>query len=208
MAHFNVSVNNGRQQRRTATSDQDNNEKENSAVANTTCLVQHTPADDEDDDDDVAPNNDALADALKELGKLHQKCPINDDDTWKAYALDKIAGRIRHLDFQVTLERESQLRLKGIHGIGASTLEKVNQFLQTGQITRTKEFRKDPERVAMKAMMGIWGVGRKTVRTRFYAAYVVSIIWRSPQNALMLWFAMELYRHRVWSKGDTRPLRM
>ena len=100
---------------------------------------------------------------MKELGKLHQKCPLNDDDTWKAYAMDKIAGKIRRLPFQVTLERESQLRLKSIHGLGASTLEKINQFLQTGYIERTKEFKRDPERMAMKQMMGIWGVGRKTV---------------------------------------------
>lgn len=100
---------------------------------------------------------------MKELGKLHQKCPLNDDDTWKAYAMDKIAGKIRRLPFQVTLERESQLRLKSIHGLGTSTLEKINQYLQTGYIERTKEFKRDPERMAMKQMMGIWGVGRKTV---------------------------------------------
>ena len=101
---------------------------------------------------------------MKELGKLHQKCPLNDDDTWKAYALNKIAGRIRRLPFQVTLERESQLRLKSIYGLGASTLEKINQYLQYGYIERTREFQRDPERIAMKQMMGIWGVGRKTVR--------------------------------------------
>lgn len=146
-------------------------EKENQTDAK---IVAQPPtaAKDEDDDGDIAPNNNALADAMKELGKLHQKCPLNDDDTWKAYALNKIAGRIRRLPFQVTLERESQLRLKSIYGLGTSTLEKINQFLQTGYIERTKEFQRDPERKAMKQMMGIWGVGRKTVRVVMYCFLV------------------------------------
>jgi len=118
--------------------------------------------DDDDDDEECPPNNVALADALKELSKLHQKMPLNDDDTWKAYALDKIAGRIRLLNFQVTLERESQELLKHLPGIGLGTIEKINEFLRTGQLSRTREFQNDPDRVAMKHMMAIWGVGRST----------------------------------------------
>lgn len=105
--------------------------------------------------------NSALSEQFRILSKLHQKAPLLEADPWKAYTFNIISGRLRYLDFEVDNEPDTFEKLKKIKGFGESTLEKVKQFLEFGEITRIKEFERDPERIAMKNMMGIWGVGRR-----------------------------------------------
>ena len=67
------------------------------------------------------------------------------------------------LNFEISEDPAVLTKLKTIQGIGSRSFEKVKEFLQTGSLTRIREFQTDPQRVAMKEMMGIWGVGRVKV---------------------------------------------
>ena len=98
------------------------------------------------------------------MSKLHQSCPLLDSDQWKAYQFKVIAGRLRNIDFDIVNNPDAFELLKGVKGIGASSREKIQEYLSTGSMSRIKEFETDPRRIAMKKMMNIWGVGRVKVR--------------------------------------------
>jgi DNA polymerase/3'-5' exonuclease PolX len=102
---------------------------------------------------------------FEKMSKLHQSCPLLETDLWKAYQLNLIAGRLRNIDFEIVNDPDVLKMLKGVKGIGASSLEKIQEYLSTGSMSRIKEFETDPRRVAMKKMMDIWGVGRVKVRS-------------------------------------------
>jgi DNA polymerase/3'-5' exonuclease PolX len=104
-----------------------------------------------------------LARVFKELGNLHQECPLLPVDTWKAYCFRVVAGRIQNLDFEIS--HDTLDRLRRIKGIGASSADKAREYLETGNLSRIKEIKTDPRRIAMKQMMDIWGVGRIKVST-------------------------------------------
>jgi Holliday junction resolvasome RuvABC DNA-binding subunit len=72
-----------------------------------------------------------------------------------------------HLDFEITNDRPCFERLLKVSGIGERTVAKIHEYFERGTFDRIVEFKKDPQRVAMKVMMGIWGVGEKTVRPDF-----------------------------------------
>ena len=116
------------------------------------------------------PSNHRLADALQKMGKLHEKCAVDKWDGWKSYCFDKNASRIRNLDFEVTLDEECIQRLKGINGMGNSTIVMVKQFLQKGSIDRADAFQCNKERQAMEILTGIHGIGPAKVRTFYTVA--------------------------------------
>lgn len=118
------------------------------------------------------PRNNELAEVFRELSNLHQSCPLLEMDQWKAYMFRIIAGRLTYLDFEITNDPDTLSRLRRISGIGSNSVDKIQEFLETGRIARFEEFNSDPQRVSMRNMMGIWGVGRKTVR---FSAH--TIIW-------------------------------
>lgn len=108
--------------------------------------------------------NEEIAEVFRTLANLHQSCPLLETDMWKAYMLRVIAGRLTNLDFQIKNDPQTLKRLRQIPGIGENSVDKIQEYLETGKIKRIDEFKSDPKRVAMKNMMSIWGVGRKTVR--------------------------------------------
>ena len=67
------------------------------------------------------------------------------------------------MDFEIVNNPAVLERLSKIKGVGRSTMEKIQEFLTTGSIRRIYEFETDPDRIAMKNMMDIWGVGCVTV---------------------------------------------
>ena len=107
-------------------------------------------------------HNQALSDFLLRLSKLYQSGPLHDADEWRAYSFSVTAGRVRCLDFSITEENAAALpRLAQIKGFGESTLQVIREYLETGHTcTRLQELETDPQRVAMRTMMKIWGVGR------------------------------------------------
>jgi Helix-hairpin-helix domain len=107
--------------------------------------------------------NQKVADLFRTLSNLQQSCPLMEGDSWKAYSSRVVAGRIMHLDFEITNDRMCFNRLLKVSGIGQRTVAKIQEYFERGTFDRIVEFEKDPLRVAMKNMMGIWGVGEKTV---------------------------------------------
>lgn len=109
--------------------------------------------------------NKQIAEVFRTLSNLHQSCPLLEMDQWKAYMFRIIAGRLTYIDFEITNDPQTLNRLRKIQGIGSNSVDKIKEYLDTGTLRRIEEFKSDSKRVAMRNMMNIWGVGRKTVRT-------------------------------------------
>ncbi|KAG7349136.1 DNA polymerase beta palm domain containing protein [Nitzschia inconspicua] len=106
------------------------------------------------------PRNVKCAEVFKQLSNLHQDMPLLDMDQWKSYCFRIAAGRLLHLDFEVDSDPATLLRLRGIKGFGKSVVDKIEEILKTGTVSRIQEFQHHPERLAMKNLTDIWGVGR------------------------------------------------
>lgn len=129
-----------------------------------------TPSFDDDGliagDDGPKGRNAELSELFLKLSKLHQSCPLFPEDTWKAYSFHVTAGRLRHLEFEITDDPALLTKIRQIRGFGDSTLRMIQEFLSTGTFQRIDAFEADRDRIAMKRMMAIWGVGRVKVNTR------------------------------------------
>jgi DNA polymerase/3'-5' exonuclease PolX len=107
--------------------------------------------------------NSKLAECFRKLSKSYQSSPVFPEDVWKAYHFHKIAGRLLSLDFDVVSETNFTMKcLKEIPGISNSTIAMIDEYLGTGTIGRIDRLQRDPMRIAMKNIMGIWGIGRAT----------------------------------------------
>jgi DNA polymerase/3'-5' exonuclease PolX len=105
--------------------------------------------------------NQTLSKLFREISKLYQQCPLDEQDDWRAYTYNLLAGRLCLLDFDVTNDTNVLSKLKAIKGFGSSTVKDVQEFLETGVCNRLEMLKQDRDRQAMKAMMNIWGVGPK-----------------------------------------------
>jgi DNA polymerase/3'-5' exonuclease PolX len=107
--------------------------------------------------------NDAIGLMFHKLAKLHQECSLMKNDEFRALTDNLISGRVKHLDFEITAHNLD--RVKNIKGIGKSSVDKMKEFFQRGDgsCNRIEEFEKDKERMAVRAMQNIWGVGIKGV---------------------------------------------
>lgn len=119
--------------------------------------------------EEIRNRNRPLSDVFRKLAKLHQDCPLYANDDWKAYMFQLISGRILHLDFVVTINDID--RLSRMNGFGASTMQIIQEFLETGICRRIVEFENDSQRKAMNVMMHIWGVGRVRATELVTAGY-------------------------------------
>lgn len=89
------------------------------------------------------------------------ECPLLDTDEWRAYTFQLLSGRLRHLDFEVVDDPTVLKRLKNVKGFGSSSMQIVMEYLRTGTSIRLSDFEVNKRRIAMRAFMRIWGVGRK-----------------------------------------------
>jgi DNA polymerase/3'-5' exonuclease PolX len=118
------------------------------------------------------PRNQNLSNLFREISKLYQQCPLEEQDDWRAYTYNLLAGRLCLLDFDVTNDSNNVLsKLKAIQGFGNSTVKDVQEFLETGVCSRLEMLKNDKDRQAMKAMMNIWGVGPKEAHRLIQQGY-------------------------------------
>ncbi len=108
------------------------------------------------------PRNVKVAEAFKTLADLHQSMYLISTDTWKSYCFRIVAGRLLELDFEVSDDLETQRKLMSIKGFGKGVCAKIQECIETGTISRIQEFYSDPQRMAMKNLTDIWGVGPVT----------------------------------------------
>ncbi|GFH53075.1 hypothetical protein CTEN210_09551 [Chaetoceros tenuissimus] len=104
-------------------------------------------------------NNVKFANMLNVISKLYKEAPTLPGDKWRCYSYNIASGRVRTLDFEVSLRTLD--KLKKIKGVGDKVLAHAREFLETGDIALIKEFEKDELRLSMRAMTKIWGVGPK-----------------------------------------------
>jgi DNA polymerase/3'-5' exonuclease PolX len=136
----------------------------------------------------VGNRNKALSDLFLRLSKLLQSAPWNGmEDTWKSYSFNNIAGRLRSLDFEVivggSISPANGKKLKNVKGIGASTLAIIQEFAEklddddcngssaAQEIERVRYLENDENRVAMRVMMDIHGVGPVKAKQLVEAGY-------------------------------------
>ena len=110
----------------------------------------------------VPKRNGALAAMFDEMADLQKQSPLEKMDDWRAYTYTLVAGRLRHLDFEVTSNADVLGSVRGIRGFGSGVMAKIKQFLATGSCDKLKTLRNDPARVAVRELTNIWGVGPKT----------------------------------------------
>jgi DNA polymerase/3'-5' exonuclease PolX len=109
----------------------------------------------------VYKTNQSLSEAFRTLSKRHQEMPLNGElDAWKSYSFQITAGRLLHLGFEIRDSPEVLRHLASINGFGSSTMDIITDYLRTQQCSRLRNLESDPDRIAMKNMMNIWGVGR------------------------------------------------
>lgn len=97
------------------------------------------------------------------LAKLHQECALKKGDEYRALTNNLISGRVKYLDFEITPNNLD--RVEKIKGIGESSVGKMKEFFERGDgsCNRIEAFKEDKERMAVRAMQNIWGVGIKGV---------------------------------------------
>lgn len=104
--------------------------------------------------------NEKLSEVFRQLSKRYRECPLDEIDSWRSYTFNLIAGRLRYLDFDVINDLDVLKQLEGIPHFGSSSMEIVKEYLEKGTVSRLQKFEIDKNRLAMRAMMNIWGVGR------------------------------------------------
>jgi DNA polymerase/3'-5' exonuclease PolX len=104
-------------------------------------------------------SNDAISLMFHKLAKLHQECALRHNDEFRALTNNLISGRVKFLDFEITPDNLD--RVKKIKGIGESSVGKLKEFFdrRDGSCNRIEEFEKDEQRMAVRTMKNIWGVG-------------------------------------------------
>lgn len=107
----------------------------------------------------VFDRNDAISLMFHKLAKLHQECALRHNDEFRALTNNLISGRVKFLDFEITPDNLD--RVKKIKGIGESSVGKLKEFFdrRDGSCNRIEEFEKDEQRMAVRTMKNIWGVG-------------------------------------------------
>jgi DNA polymerase/3'-5' exonuclease PolX len=115
--------------------------------------------------------NGALAAMFDEMADLQQQSPLENMDEWRSYTYTLVAGRLRHLEFEVTPNADILGSVCGIRGFGRGVMTKIKQFLATGSCDKLKALRTDPARVAIRELTNIWGVGPKTASSLVNRGY-------------------------------------
>ena len=101
-------------------------------------------------------------DIIENLGILAQYYKIIGDE-WRKKAYQSAIFSIKGLDTEIT----SIKQVESIKGIGKSIVNKIKEYLDTGQIRKVEEVKvhlkqkvhKDKKEAAIELFQGIWGVG-------------------------------------------------
>lgn len=103
-------------------------------------------------------SNDLLIAALSDLYDIYDVL----GETYKASALHFAIGKLKNIDYKITVENTH--RLKRIAGIGPGIFNKVEEFLQKGELAELNNLRTDPRIHAYKELGGILGAGPQTIK--------------------------------------------
>jgi DNA polymerase/3'-5' exonuclease PolX len=113
--------------------------------------------------------NDQLIENLKILIKYYSITK----DHFRRTAYEKALKIIKNLDFQITDINQ----VKKTKGIGKSTLEKINEYLNTGMIKKVEEIKlilepeKTTKEIVIEMFLKIWGVGEVKANSLWEKGY-------------------------------------
>jgi len=99
---------------------------------------------------------------LQELGIL-AKYYKNTGDAWRTQAYQKAIISIRNMDQEIT----DISQVKGVKGIGKGTLNKIQEYLDTGEIEKVEEVKgklkeltkKSEKEQVLELFQEVWGIG-------------------------------------------------
>jgi DNA polymerase beta len=113
--------------------------------------------------------NDQLIENLKILIKYYSITK----DHFRRTAYEKALKVIKNLEFQITDINQ----VKKTKGIGKSTLEKINEYLNTGMIKKVEEIKlilepeKTTKEIVIEMFLKIWGVGEVKANSLWEKGY-------------------------------------
>jgi DNA polymerase/3'-5' exonuclease PolX len=108
-----------------------------------------------------------LAELFKRLSTAYQVAPLFHKDEMRARSFHKIAGRLRHQHHEIE-DEQTLWKIAGVDLVGSTAIRMIREYLQSGSIARIHSLENDKTRIALKNIMGIWGVGRATVGRLFH----------------------------------------
>eukprot|EP00736_Rhodelphis_marinus_P007412 Rmarinus@m.2748 len=112
------------------------------------------------------PNlNEHITKHLKILADAYSTSSSNRDD-WRVYGYQRVISLLRKLPFKVSSADDIQ-KLKGVRGIGKNTLEKIEEIIGTGKLTRAEHLQRDPAIQVKEMFAGVFGAGPKTAEKWF-----------------------------------------
>ena len=109
--------------------------------------------------------NTDLSRMLDTISKLYKDCPLDSRDSWRSYSYQIASMRLRYLDFDVN--EQNLPKLKSIKGFGDKMWGHIRECLRSddGKCELIRSFEHDEDRLAVRNMMNIWGVGPAKVST-------------------------------------------
>ena len=100
-----------------------------------------------------------LSRMLDTISKLYKECPLETRDNWRSYTYQIASVRLRYLDFDVNTQ--TLQKLKSIKGFGEKMLGHIKECLSSkdDKCELIRSFEHDEQRLAIRNMNDIWGVG-------------------------------------------------
>ena len=91
---------------------------------------------------------------LSALEKMRKK-EIANKETWKARAYSNAINAIKNHEGPIAFIED----VKGLKGIGAKTLEKIQEIINTGKLTQAEEYNANPNYKAVIELTKVHGIG-------------------------------------------------
>lgn len=122
---------------------------------------------------------------MEQLAIITRESALSDMDEWRSYSYMKASGRLKRLDFEIINHPDVWKKVESVNGIGKSIGSKLKEYLLTGKCQKLLHMTNDPgkliviilyslilllltsqfmlssERVAVRNMTQIWGIGSK-----------------------------------------------
>jgi DNA polymerase/3'-5' exonuclease PolX len=109
--------------------------------------------------------NQELVELFRKLSQLHQNSAIDSYDEYRAYTFQLVAGRLSQIDIDIRADPSSMTALRSIPGLcGSTTLRLIEEWRRTGTVERLCKLEMDDQRIAIRNLIQIWGVGPKIAK--------------------------------------------
>ena len=110
------------------------------------------------------PANEKVADFLDDLAQKH-KTGWNQNDEYRFLTFKRAAEKVRYFHLPLEFGNEAAFEALGKkRGMGTKTVDKIREFVMTGQSSRLDAFKTDKYRVAVEALSNVWGMAQETAR--------------------------------------------